>query len=276
MRKAGKFIVLDDCDGIVTDETGLNLLKAATDPTFRQVGWSSTRDLRNPTNGKLLPNQFDFNGTVIICTNVRLTTGRSRIANHMDALRSRSVPFSLALESREDQYAQIFHMIVEKDYLKVDAATALDDIEKVDLFEADIEGINLADSPLNEAYMPYANLSYANLQNSEIVAAELGDIRLYQANLSNANLKGTNLSRANLRYANLQGANLSNVNLQGADLYNANLSNTNLRSADLSGANLEQAKLSNAELSGCNLFRAKMADLSEAKCDRTTIGPEGY
>ncbi len=143
MRKAGKYVILDDCDGIVTDETGLNLLKAATDPTFRQVGWSSTRDLRNPINGKLLPNQFDFNGTVIICTNVRLTTGRSRIANHMDALRSRSVPFSLALESREDQYAQIFHMIVERDYLKVDTATDLNDVEKVDLLKFLLENLDV-------------------------------------------------------------------------------------------------------------------------------------
>jgi hypothetical protein len=61
----------------------------------------------------------------------------------MDALRSRSVPFSLALESREDQYAQIFHMIVEKDYLKVDAATALDDIEKVDLLKFLLENLDV-------------------------------------------------------------------------------------------------------------------------------------
>jgi hypothetical protein len=135
MRKRGKYVVLDDCDGIIKDETGLNLLKGATDPTFRTVGWASTKDLRNPLDGRPLPNQFEFNGTVIISTNVRLATGRGRIANHMDALRSRTAPFSLSLESREDQYAQIFHMVLEKDYLATDPETLLSSEQKAELLK---------------------------------------------------------------------------------------------------------------------------------------------
>jgi len=133
MRKRGKYVVLDDCDGIIKDETGLNLLKAATDPTYRQVGWASTKDLKNPIDGRPMPSSFEFNGTVIISTNVRLTTGRGRIANHMDALRSRTAPFSLSLESREDQYAQIFHMVLEKDYLSADPETKLTSEQKAEL-----------------------------------------------------------------------------------------------------------------------------------------------
>jgi len=135
MRKKGKFVVLDDCDGIIKDETGLNLLKAATDPTYRHVGWASTKDLRNPLDGRPMPAQFEFNGTVIISTNVRLTTGRGRIANHMDALRSRTAPFALSLESREDQYAQIFHMVMEKDYLSKDPETAINSEQKAALLK---------------------------------------------------------------------------------------------------------------------------------------------
>lgn len=135
MRKRGKYVVLDDCDGIIKDETGLNLLKAATDPTYRQVGWASTKDLKNPTDGRPMPSSFEFNGTVIISTNVRLTTGRGRIANHMDALRSRTAPFSLNLESREDQYAQIFHMVLEKDYLSADLETQLSSEQKAELLK---------------------------------------------------------------------------------------------------------------------------------------------
>jgi len=143
MRKAGKFVILDDCDGIIANETGLNLLKGATDPTYRQVGWASTQEIRNPLTGKLIPSQFDFNGTVIICTNVRLASGRGRIANHMDALRSRSAPFSLALDSREDQYAQIFHMIVDKDYLSSDSETQLSDEQKVELLKFLLENLDI-------------------------------------------------------------------------------------------------------------------------------------
>ena len=143
MRKAGKYVILDDCDGIIANETGLNLLKGATDPTYRQVGWASTQEIRNPLTGKPIPSQFDFNGTVIICTNVRLASGRGRIANHMDALRSRSAPFSLALDSREDQYAQIFHMIVNKDYLSTDSDTQLSDEQKVELLKFLLENLDI-------------------------------------------------------------------------------------------------------------------------------------
>lgn len=143
MRKAGKYVILDDCDGIIANETGLNLLKGATDPTYRQVGWASTQQIRNPLTGKPIPDTFDFNGTVIICTNVRLASGRGRIANHMDALRSRSAPFSLALDSREDQYAQIFHMIVNKDYLNSDIDTLLSESQKVDLLKFLLENLDV-------------------------------------------------------------------------------------------------------------------------------------
>ena len=51
----------------------------------------------------------------------------------MDALRSRTAPFSLSLESREDQYAQIFHMVLEKDYLSVDPETTLTSEQKAEL-----------------------------------------------------------------------------------------------------------------------------------------------
>lgn len=143
MRKQGKFVILDDCDGIIANETGLNLLKGATDPTYRQVGWASTQDLRNSLDGQVLPNSFEFNGSVIISTNVRLATGRGRIANHIDALRSRSAPFALNLESREDQYAQIFHMVMEKDYLIQETETQLTDEQKVDLLKFLLENLDV-------------------------------------------------------------------------------------------------------------------------------------
>lgn len=45
---------------------------------------------------------------------------------------------------------------------------------------------------------------------------------------------------------------------------------------DLSRTNLENAKFTKSQLAGCNLFRSRLGDLSDAECDRTTIGPEGY
>jgi len=49
-----------------------------------------------------------------------------------------------------------------------------------------------------------------------------------------------------------------------------------LRNADLSRTNLAFAKFTKAQLAGCNLFRSRLGDLSDAECDRTTIGPDGH
>lgn len=108
MRDEGKFIVLDDCDGILASENGLNLIKSATDNTFRQVGWATTQQIFNPLNKQLIPSTFEFNGRLIITTNIRLAAGRGKIANHMDAIRSRAVPYSLNLTKKEEQFHKYF------------------------------------------------------------------------------------------------------------------------------------------------------------------------
>jgi len=112
-RGKDKFVVLDDCDGILQNETGLNILKAATDPKFRDVGWNSSA-----TMALGIPTKFHFSGTIIITTNVALATGKSRLANHWDAIRSRCAPFALTLDNREEQFAQVYWMLTNTDYLK--------------------------------------------------------------------------------------------------------------------------------------------------------------
>lgn len=144
MRDENKFVVLDDCDGILANETGLNLLKAATDNSFRQVGWSSSNELFDPTTKDPIPSSFEFNGRVIITTNIRPVTGRSRIANHMDAIRSRSAAFKFNLNLLEEQLAQVFFMVLEKDYLASDEDSAISNEEKLELLEFLLTNISKA------------------------------------------------------------------------------------------------------------------------------------
>lgn len=143
MRQKNKFVILDDCDGIISQESGINLLKAATDNTFRQVGWASSQHIRNPINEKIIPSSFNFNGSIIITTNVSLAVGRSKIAQHMDALRSRAASYQLNLKTKEEQFAQIFHMVVDNDYLSNDADTTLTEDEKAILLEFLYNNINI-------------------------------------------------------------------------------------------------------------------------------------
>lgn len=133
MREQGKFVVLDDCDGIISKEDGLNLLKGATDNSFRQVGWASTHQIFHPITKEVIPSSFEFNGTVIVTTNVQLAVGKSRIANHLDAIRSRAASFSINLQNKDEQFAQIAYMVLEKDYLANESDTAITNDEKIDL-----------------------------------------------------------------------------------------------------------------------------------------------
>jgi hypothetical protein len=142
MRATNKIVVLDDCDGILTNESGLNIVKAATDNKFRQVGWHSTITIKSPT-GKTIPNSFTFNGSLVVITNVRLATGRGRMSNHWDALRSRMPGFHLALDDRSDQYAQIFYTMTELDYLNSSPDTAITEEQKVTLLKFFFENIDV-------------------------------------------------------------------------------------------------------------------------------------
>lgn len=134
MRARGKMVVLDDCDGVLTNETGLNLLKAATDNTFRTIGWHSSASIVSAT-GKSVPSSFTFDGSLIIITNVRLASGKGRLSNHWDALRSRMPGFHLNLDNRADQYAQVFYATVDLDYLSKSPDTKLGEEGKIALLK---------------------------------------------------------------------------------------------------------------------------------------------
>lgn len=129
-RREGQLVVLDDCDSILLEERGLEVLKAATDDQFRKVSW---RGAALSYNGERV-DDFVFNGSIIICTNLSLRTYTgSRRDRQAAALLSRMVVWDLQLRTRERCYAQVFHMVVNEDYLSVSAATALTTDQKRDL-----------------------------------------------------------------------------------------------------------------------------------------------
>ena len=149
-------------------------------------------------------------------------------------------------------------------------------IERVDAFECDLREIDLAGAIVDNAYLPYGNLSRANLQDLIVKCGNFGDAKLTNSNLNRAKLDDVDLSRSNLRYARLREASLRGCNLSGADLTGADLTGTDLTGANLNGANFNDAKLSGTCLSGANCFRAVNLDIANAKCDRTTVLPDGH
>jgi hypothetical protein len=139
-RRPGQIVVLDDCDEILTKEAGLEVLKAACDADYRRVTWiSSASPVINGTAIK----EFIFNGTVIVCSNIAVTTGRGgRRDRSAAAFLSRLVYWDLRLGNRERMYAQIFNLVVNADYLARTATTRLTLDAKRDMLKFILEHLD--------------------------------------------------------------------------------------------------------------------------------------
>lgn len=114
-RAKGQIIVLDDCDNIFTNEIGINILKAATDTTQNTVSYISNTQIK--LDGAVIQ-EFKFEGSVIICTNIDLSTGRGRQAEHMKAVDSRSTKVNFGIKSVEEKFAQLMNVVLITNYLK--------------------------------------------------------------------------------------------------------------------------------------------------------------
>jgi len=73
----GKIIIFDDCDSIFKDPDGVNILKGALDSyDDREISWlsRSTYDpnTQQPTESKLVPNKFMFDGQIIFISNMSM------------------------------------------------------------------------------------------------------------------------------------------------------------------------------------------------------------
>jgi len=139
---------LDDCDDVFQHETGLSFVKAATDPDNRKVSYESSRQ---PIIAGNVVTEFQFNGTLIICSNIQMTSGRQgRRSQHMAAIYSRTTNWPMGWHTRERKFAQVFNMVVHHDYLNAsgDPRTAITTEQKSALLRfllANLDDINTLD-----------------------------------------------------------------------------------------------------------------------------------
>ena len=99
-------LVFDDCDSILLDDVSLNLLKGALDSgKKRKISWlSESSTLRREG----IPDQFNFNGSVIFITNLKFDTMKSqKLRDHLDALQSRCHYLDLTLDTMRDKVLRI-------------------------------------------------------------------------------------------------------------------------------------------------------------------------
>jgi TIR domain/Pentapeptide repeats (8 copies) len=113
-------------------------------------------------------------------------------------------------------------------------------LERLDLFEAPLGGVNLGKADLRYAGLVGADLRRADLRGASLIGADLRmasmeAARLRGATLVDAKLDEAHLERADLRGAALTGATLNRVRPAGADLAKAHLAYTVIGDTDLSG-----------------------------------------
>lgn len=112
MRKPGSVIVLDDADSIFNDEDALNILKVLCDSSeTRRVSWmKESQALREDD----VPQTFEFNGAMIFISNLDfqqfVDEGRTKYAQHFEALMSRSLYLDLRLHSRNELGVWVEHV----------------------------------------------------------------------------------------------------------------------------------------------------------------------
>ncbi|AHJ86944.1 hypothetical protein STP4a_089 [Salmonella phage STP4-a] len=111
-REANSVLLIDDVD-VFSDMDILNLLKAALDSgDKRKVCWSTASSYLEEKN---IPNEFEYEGTVVFITNVdidkELERG-SKLAPHLAALVSRSVYLDLGVHSNEEIMVRVEEVIM--------------------------------------------------------------------------------------------------------------------------------------------------------------------
>jgi hypothetical protein len=137
MNRPGAFVVIDDCDAILRDENGVNVLKAVMDDKCRIVSWNTKSEIRTLDGMGIVPKTFEFLGTVVVCTNIdyqRRNTGK--MADHFAAILSRTEQMQIDYKTKDSQFAYVAHLVINVDYLEnMDKTRGLTAQQKVDLLK---------------------------------------------------------------------------------------------------------------------------------------------
>ena len=214
----------------------------------------------------------------ILCAHLRRTTGERTYREHHASEPSEEVRSLLNLLFVQEH--EVF-----KD-LRIDLQGSWlngADLAQARLQEAFLLGVHLQGAELLWAHLQEASLANACLQKARLLGAYLQKADLFEADLQEADLSSVYLQDARLQKANLQDAALRGANLEGAACNGANLQGANLRetqlqkasfiAARLPGVNLGAMRLRETDFYGADLRGASLqgADLQEAKLEKACL-----
>lgn len=102
-------LILDDADEAFTDPESLQLLKAATESSKNRT--ISYRKLSMALEAEGIPQEFEFEGCVVILTNTNLEEARKQRQSHYDAIMSRAHYINAVLETDREKIMRIRHIV---------------------------------------------------------------------------------------------------------------------------------------------------------------------
>ena len=111
-RSEERVLVFDDCDALLFEEENLDLLRSCLNSgDRRRVCWNKESRILVSED---IPQQFDFNGSVIFLSNIdfeRTISKQSRIARQLEAIMSRCHYMDLEIYSMRDKLLRIKQII---------------------------------------------------------------------------------------------------------------------------------------------------------------------
>ena len=132
-QREGGVVVLDDCDDVFRDETCLNILKAVLDSgETRRVSYRKRATWMDEMD---IPSSFDFQGSVVFCTNVDFELAirkGSSMGPHFSALIDRSLYLALTMRTEDDFITRLRHVGIEDGMLESHGLTAEEAQEVMD------------------------------------------------------------------------------------------------------------------------------------------------
>lgn len=138
----GSVILLDDIDDIFNEETSLNLLKAVLDTGERKtVSWLTASPWLEEQG---IPNEFDFEGSIIFVTNLdfdRIIERGSGIGQHLKALLSRSNYLDLGIHSNREIMMRIKQVVGSSDIATRNGMDELQMGEMLDWLETNCDNL---------------------------------------------------------------------------------------------------------------------------------------
>ena len=153
--------------------------------------------------------------------------------------------------TKEEMVAMLKRSVDEWNEWRKDNPHTIANLDKVDLSNLNLEGIDLHDVTLLEANLSGSNLSNSTISDAYFISANLSSVKLSCSVIINSNFANANMNRLRI-----DDSELNNVEFIGADLRFSYFVNSKFGKIDFTESNLNGTRFIKSTLTICNFSGA--------------------